>query len=475
MPVPDDTANSAWATPGRDIWSVSRLNREVRVLLDTAFGLTWVEGELSNVARPASGHLYFSLKDASAQVRCAMFRQRSRHVAFTPKAGDKVLVRARIGLYETRGDYQLIVEHMEPAGEGALRAAFEALKKKLAAEGLFDTETKRAIPALPRRIGVVTSPSGAAIRDVLKVLARRFAAIPVLVYPVSVQGSEAAGEIAAALALASRRADCDVLILTRGGGSLEDLWCFNDERVARAISASTIPVVCGVGHEIDVTIADFAADLRAPTPSAAAELVVPDSAQWQRQAASLRDRLIVSTRRMLGERATRSTALMQRLHRQHPGHRLRQKSQLLDELAQRLARAWQRGVDVRRATVQTRTARLASAAPTTLIARRASAVAACRARLEAACLRRIEQAGRRVAVLQRTLAAVNPLATLDRGYAIVSVVPADSSTAKAPTILRDASDVAPGDRIEARLARGRLVASVETVAADGEAKPEKPK
>ena len=240
----------------------------------------WVEAEISNFSRPSSGHWYFSLKDANAQVRCAMFRQRNMLCAFTARDGQKVLVRARIGLYEPRGEFQLIVEHMEDAGLGALKRQFEELRARLKAEGLFSAERKRPLPALPRRIGVITSPSGAAVRDILHVLARRFPAVAVMIYPVAVQGAQASAEIIAALELACRRAECDVLILARGGGSLEDLWAFNDERLARAIVASSIPVVSGVGHEIDFTIADFAADVRAPTPSAAAELVVPDADEW---------------------------------------------------------------------------------------------------------------------------------------------------------------------------------------------------
>ncbi len=461
MPTPPETRAKTWTLKERDVWTVSRLNREVRVLLDGAFGLTWVEGELSNVARPASGHLYFSLKDATAQVRCAMFRQRNRLVTFAPKNGDKVLVRARIGLYEARGDFQLIVEHMEPAGEGALRAEYEALKKKLAAEGLFDADLKRPVPALPRRIGVVTSPTGAAVRDVLKVLRRRFAAVPVLVYPTAVQGADAAAEIAEALALASARADCDVLILTRGGGSLEDLWCFNDERVARAIRASTVPVVCGVGHEIDVTIADFAADLRAPTPSAAAEMVVPDSAEWQRRTTSLAQRIAAATRRLLAEAARQSTSLAERLGRQHPGQRLAQKAQLLDDLEARLVRGTLAALETRRGRLATQHARLAGTAPAATIVHLASRVGAAATRLEAAVQRHLDQAAQRVQIARRTLAAVNPLATLERGYAIVSTAPGDAA-GQAPAILRDAADVAPGDRVQARLAAGSLVATVES-------------
>src|SRR5271167_2003565 len=279
------------ARPDRDVYSVSRLNREVRVLLERGFASLWLEAEISNFSRPSSGHWYFSLKDAAAQVRCAMFRQRNMLCSFTARDGQKVLVRARIGLYEPRGEYQLIVDHMEDAGLGALKRLFEELSAKLKQEGLFDAERKRPLPSLPRRIGIITSPTGAAVRDILHVLARRFPAAAVLIYPVAVQGAQAAPEIIAALKLAGRRAECDVLILARGGGSLEDLWAFNDEALARAIAASPIPVVSGIGHEVDVTIADFAADVRAPTPSAAAEIVVPDADEWLASLSRLGQRL----------------------------------------------------------------------------------------------------------------------------------------------------------------------------------------
>src|SRR5579859_8203563 len=267
---------------GRNVFSVSRLNREVRLLLEKGLGVVWVEGELSNFSAPSSGHWYFSLKDRDAQLRCAMFRMKNASLGFTPKAGQQVLARGRISLYEPRGDYQLIVEHLEEAGIGALRREFERLKEKLAAEGLFALERKRSLPRFPRRVGVITSASGAALHDVLRVLARRYPPAAVLIYPTPVQGGAASAGLVAAIELASARAECDVLILARGGGSLEDLWSFNDERVARAIRASAIPVVSGVGHEVDFTIADFAADLRAPTPTGAAELVTPDVSTWRR-------------------------------------------------------------------------------------------------------------------------------------------------------------------------------------------------
>src|SRR5580700_1641007 len=337
-------SSSPSARPDRDIYSVSRLNREVRVLLERGFGSLWLEAEISNFARPSSGHWYFSLKDAAAQVRCAMFRQRNMLCAFIAKDGQKVLVRARIGLYEPRGEYQLIVDHMEDAGLGALKRQFEELSAKLEREGLFAADRKRPLPGLPRRIGIITSPTGAAVRDILHVLARRFPAAAVLIYPVPVQGAQAAGEIVAALELAGRRAECDVLILARGGGSLEDLWAFNDERLARAIVASPIPVITGIGHEIDFTIADFAADVRAPTPSAAAELVVPDAEEWLGAFVRLSTRLQRGMRRSLDERRERLRLLARRSALVSPAARCAQQAQRLDEMELRLSRAMSRRV-----------------------------------------------------------------------------------------------------------------------------------
>ena len=393
--------------PGRDVYSVSRLNREARMLLETGLATVWVEGEMSNLARPSSGHWYFTLKDAGAQVRCAMFRSSNSRVRIAPRDGAQVLVRARVSLYEPRGDYQLIAENIEDAGEGALRRRFEELKARLAAEGLFDEAVKRPLPPRPRRIGVITSPTGAAIRDILHVLRRRFAAVPVLIYPVAVQGAGAAVEIAAALRRANERAEVDVLLLARGGGSLEDLWAFNEEVVARAIRASQIPVVAGIGHEVDFTIADFAADVRAPTPSGAAEIVVPDRSEWLRAMSGVASRLATGVRRRLARASERLGWLGGRLGRVHPRERLALRAQRLDELEARLGRAL------------------------------GQRLAAARARLLAA---------------SRTLNAVSPLATLDRGYAIV--VAADGH------LVRAAREVSPGDRIAARTARGTIHATV---------------
>ena len=439
--------------PERDIFTVSRLNREVRVLLERGFGNLWLEAEISNLARPSSGHWYFSLKDAAAQVRCAMFRQRNMLCAFAPKDGQKVLVRARIGLYEPRGEYQLLIDHMEDAGQGALKRQFEELRARLAAEGLFATERKRALPKLPTRIGVITSPTGAAIRDILHVLERRFPAIPVLIHPVPVQGAQAAAEIIAAIALAGRRAECDVLILARGGGSLEDLWSFNDEGLARAIVASPIPIISGVGHEVDFTIADFAADVRAPTPSAAAELVVPDAEEWLTAFVRLGANLQRCMRRQIADQRERLRWLMGRAALVSPSARLTQQAQRVDELERRLGRAWQHALNSRRSAFRDCQSRLWRASPIGQVRDAASRHAALVARLQAAMLDRLRLARERLLPLVRTLNAVSPLATLERGYAIVKI--------ENGPIVRDAAQAKPGTLIEARVGTGSLRARVE--------------
>ena len=333
---------------GRDVYTPARLNREARTLLERGLPALWLEGEISNLSRPSSGHWYFSLKDEAAQLRCAMFRQRNLLARFTPKDGAHVLLRGRVSLYEQRGDYQFIADHMEEAGEGELRRRFEVLKTRLAAEGLFATERKRPLPSLPRRIGVITSPTGAALRDILNILRRRFCSIPVLIYPTPVQGAAAAAQIAAAVRLASTRAECDVLILARGGGALEDLWAFNEEVVARAIVGSTVPIVSGVGHEVDFTIADFVADVRAPTPSGAAELVAPDSQEWSRNVAQFGRRLATALNRRMAARRDRFIWLQRRLTQLHPGVELRQRAQRLDDLEHRMVRVFRHRLAERR-------------------------------------------------------------------------------------------------------------------------------
>lgn len=439
-------------TPPREVYSISRLNREARALLEGHFPLMWIEGEISNLSRPASGHLYFSLKDPFAQVRCAMFRMRGMHLAFRPTDGMQVVVRARLSLYEPRGDYQLIVEQMEEAGDGALRRAFEQLKQRLHAEGLFDSARKRPLPPLPRCIGVVTSPSGAAIHDILTVLRRRFPAIPVIVYPVPVQGAGAAPQIAAMLRRAGERGDCDVLIVGRGGGSLEDLWPFNEEVVARAIVASPIPVVSAVGHEVDVTIADFAADQRAPTPSAAAEMVVPDRQEWLLRVERLRGRLLQALHHRLRHARHTVEHLAKRIR--HPGRRLFDIAQRLDELEGRLANGCRLLLRQRTAQLAHLTARLHNRTPRHLLERYAARRAELSGRLRRAIVVRIERSSRQLAAAAGQLDAVSPLATLARGYAIVEHFPHGG-------VLRSYSDAAPGDRVSARLGLGRLICRVE--------------
>jgi exodeoxyribonuclease VII large subunit len=454
--------------PARDIYTPARLNREARTLLERGLPALWLEGEISNLSRPSSGHWYFSLKDEAAQLRCAMFRQRNLLAKFSPKDGMHVLARGRISLYEPRGDYQFIADYMEEAGEGALRRRFDLLKTKLAAEGLFAAERKRALPRLPRRIGVITSPTGAAIRDVLKILHRRFCTIPVLVYPTQVQGAAAAAQVAATIRLASRRADCDVLILARGGGSLEDLWAFNEEIVARAIFECGIPVVSGIGHEVDFTIADFVADLRAPTPSGAAELVAPDCSEWLRSVTLLARRLHAALNRSFAGRQNRLVWLERRLAQLHPGVELRQRAQRLDELEQRLLRAMRHGIAVRRGAVLQASAHLRQHSPALEVAGARHRLEVARTMLSSALRRQIETLGSRLALAAGKLDAVSPLATLQRGYAIV--------TNAAGTVITDAGATQPGDLIKARVARGLIQARVErTTPASEQAPPQEPK
>ncbi|HEV2331854.1 MAG TPA: exodeoxyribonuclease VII large subunit, partial [Gammaproteobacteria bacterium] len=434
----------------------SDLNRTARGLLEANLPLLWVEGEISNLARPASGHLYFSLKDAQAQVRCALFRNRSALLRFKPTDGMHVLVRGRVSLYEPRGDFQFLVEHMEEAGHGALQRAFEELKKKLAAEGLFDAALKRPLPTAPRRIGVITSPSGAAIRDILSVIRRRYPLARVLLYPVPVQGEGAAARIAAMLRLASERAECDVLILARGGGSLEDLWSFNEESVARAIRASAIPVVSGVGHEIDFTIADFAADLRAPTPTGAAELVTPDAGAWRTQITEQALRLRLALERRFEGWQERLSWCQGRLAQLHPGRVLRDRAQRLDELELRLKQGMRRQLQQEQARHAALAARLREHSPTQGLRRTSDRFIGLAQRLQAAARAHGLAARNRVALATRALDAVSPLATLNRGYAIVS----DAATGAVIGHVRDAR---AGQTIRTRLADGSLSAEIKTV------------
>jgi len=445
--------------PAEPAVSVSDLNRMARSLLEQGIAKLWVEGEISNLARPASGHIYFSLKDEKAQIRAAWFRQNQRGPAIRFRDGDKVFAYGRVSIYEARGDYQLIVERLEAAGEGVLKQRYEALKRKLAAEGLFDAERKRPLPALPGRIGVITSPSGAAIRDIVTVLGRRFPAVPVVVYPAAVQGEAAPGELLAALATAIRRAECDVLIIGRGGGSLEDLWAFNDEALARAISDCPIPIVSAVGHEVDFTIADFVADVRAPTPSGAAELVVPDASDWLHRITALAARIARVGQREVFDRAQTLDWLARRLRLASPAATLERQRDQLRENRSRLAAAMRQRLFEQRDSLHGLRAGLLQTSPALRLQRTIAQLEALKQRLVSITGKRVSQADSRLAVLARALNSVSPLATLDRGYAIVQ----DARTGRA---LLKASDVAAGDEIHARLAEGRLRASVTEVIDD---------
>jgi exodeoxyribonuclease VII large subunit len=439
---------------GRDIYSVSRLNGEVRAVLEGSFPLLWVEGEISNLSSPSSGHLYFSLKDPHAQVRCAMFRMRRIYLRFQPRDGQQVLVRARVGLYEGRGDLQLIVEHLEPAGEGALRQAVERLKQRLAAEGLFAAARKRLLPPYPGQLGVITSPSGAALHDVLSVLRRRWPGLPVVLYPVQVQGADAPAQICRALELANRRRECDLLLLVRGGGPLEDLMAFNDEAVVRGVAASRLPVVVGVGHEIDFTLADLAADARAATPSAAAELASPDRRTLWHRLRALGQRILAIQRRRQRDGWTQTAALAKQLARVHPQLRLRQRQQRLDDLELVLRGGMEGRLQRLQGRLDALGVRLWGQTPTYRLQRWRLRLEQGQRRLEAAVGVRIGGSRERLARALATLDAVSPLATLARGYAIVT-------TQSTGTLLRDARQVAPGQRVEARLGRGRLLCRVE--------------
>jgi exodeoxyribonuclease VII large subunit len=433
------------------VLSVSALNRSVRDLLENHIPLLWVSGEISNFVAARSGHWYFSLKDDAAQVRCVMFRSRGQLIDWVPREGDHVEARALVTLYEARGDFQLNVEFMRRAGQGALYEAFLRLKARLEQEGLFEESLKRPLPAFPRRIGVVTSTAAAALRDVLTTLARRNPSIPIVIYPASVQGEAAPGEIVAALERAGGRRECDVLLLVRGGGSIEDLWAFNDERVARALRACPIPVVCGVGHETDVTIADFAADRRAPTPTAAAELVSPARDELLARIGHAASRLSRRLQRDIESRAQLLDHLSRRLV--HPGRRLESQREGIALLARRLARASAAGLERRGHRAAQAQARLRAALPRVdaLTARVDRAVH----RLESATWRRIEHADARLARLAQSLAHLDPRAVLGRGYAIV----ADARGA----IVRDAAALAPGASVEITLAEGGATATVDRV------------
>ncbi|MEE4174764.1 MAG: exodeoxyribonuclease VII large subunit [Xanthomonadales bacterium] len=417
----------------RNVYTPSELNREVRLHLEAGFPRLWIEGEISNLARPPSGHLYFTLKDERAQLSVTLFRSHAGHLGFRPENGALVQVRGRLGLYEARGQFQLVADSMEAAGEGRLRAAFEALKRRLEEEGLFDPALKRPLPDLPRRIAVITSPGGAVIRDIINVLSRRWPLAEVRLYPVPVQGEEAAPAIVRALASVDAHGWADAVILGRGGGSLEDLWPFNEESVARAIHGATVPIVSAVGHETDTSISDFVADLRAPTPSAAAELLTPDRAQLARRFEETQGRLHRRIQSRLQGHAQRLDELGERIRGQHPSRRLLQQRTQLEQLERRARVALRRQLTQKRAALPVLKERLSTQLADLLPRRR-----------------------ERLGALARTLHAVSPLPTLERGYSV-------TLDARTGASIRSATALAPGDSLETVLADGRVISTVESV------------
>ncbi|MBC7160939.1 MAG: exodeoxyribonuclease VII large subunit [Immundisolibacter sp.] len=458
MPAIEPAVSRA-GPPERDVYTPSRLTLEVRALLEAGFPLLWLEGEIGNFTAAASGHLYFTLKDSRAQVRCVMFRSRASLLRERPRTGDQVLLRARVSFYEDRGEFQLLVEHLEPAGDGALRRALEQRKARLAAEGLFDLDRKRPLPTLPQRLVLVTSPRGAAVHDVLTTLARRWPTIQVLLLPVPVQGDGAAPAIVKAIDTASENALGDVLLLVRGGGSLEDLAAFNDEAVVRALARCTLPTVVGVGHEVDFSLADLVADQRAPTPTAAAELVVPDRGEWLAALAQRQRRLLRALQHQLQRQQQRVDYLTRRLV--HPGERLRRLGDDLARLQRRLGLATIACLARRRERQERALLRLRAASPARRIAAGAVRLDAAAGRLTRAQTQLLRARGEALAGAAARLHALSPLATLARGYAIVSRPP------DLP-VVHSAAQLAVGERVRLRLGSGAADARVEAIDANGD-------
>ena len=439
MPMSIDTHN-------RQVFTVSELNRTVRQLLESTLPLLWVEGEISNFARPNSGHWYLTLKDQQAQVRCAMFKNSNGRVSFKPANGVSVLVRCRVGLYEGRGDYQLIIEHMEEAGFGALQRQFDQLKAKLANESLFDQAHKQPMPTSVNHIGVVTSPTGAAFKDILAVLNRRFPSIKVTLFPTAVQGDQAAGQIVEAIANANQDGRCDALIVGRGGGSLEDLWPFNEEVVARAVFHSKIPIISAVGHEIDFTITDFVADLRAPTPSAAAELISPNGDEMAAQLGGLQTLLSDAMSRRLQRLEQKTNDLRNRL--QHPGRKLQEQAQHLDHLDIRLKRSMQAMVQLYRHRMTLSRDRLLRQHPRDALVQKKQHMNNAVIRLSKAVGQQLRQKMNHTEQTLHLLDAVSPLKILGRGF---SVLRNDNNQ-----VVKSTASVRPGENLRARLSDGEL-------------------
>lgn len=439
-----------------DVFTVSQLNRTTSQLFAEYFMTVCVEGELSNLSIPSSGHLYFTLKDANAQIRCAMFRHQQRSLRFKPENGKQVIVTAQVSLYEPRGDYQLIIEAIQLAGEGNLQKAFDALKSKLSAEGLFDRVHKQPLPVLPRAIGVITSATGAALHDILTVLKRRFAAISVIIYPIAVQGEVAKYDIVKAIAIANQRAECDVLIIGRGGGSLEDLWAFNEEIVARAIFASDIPIISAVGHETDVTIADFVADFRAPTPSAAAEYASPDYTHWLSRFVQLEQRLQSALQRKLSQHQQTVDWFSKRIAQQSIEQKLARNKQCLLVLERRLTQVMNTLLQHHKHQLVIKNAQLWQHNPVVSVQTYQHRLIYLHNRLLLATEQQLQHRKQRLAIASQTLHAVSPLATLNRGYTL-TIEPNSGQ------IIRSTAQLKVGDVLETRLAQGRFTSQITTI------------
>jgi exodeoxyribonuclease VII large subunit len=436
------------------ILTPSQLNTLARDLLEGAFPLVLVEGEIGNLSRPGSGHLYFTLKDARAQVRCALFKPKSQWLQFAPREGLRVLARGRLTLYEARGDYQLVLDSMEEAGEGALRRALDDLKARLQAEGLFDVARKHALPAWPRRLAVLTSPGGAVIRDIVSVLRRRFPLVELDLLPIPVQGDTAAAQIRTMLQRAIDCARYDVILLARGGGSLEDLWAFNDEALARTIAASPVPIISAIGHETDFSLSDFAADLRAPTPSAAAELLVPDRAALSARLDALHRRLANLQQHVLRERSQRADRAFLRLQALRPQARLSALAQRAQQAHMRLANAMQRRLERERASLRHADSVLRASHPQRRIERLREHLTSLQGRPQMLMAHRLQHDALHLRGLARSLHAISPLATVARGYSILQH--ADGQ------VVRGIGDACVGDLLDARLHDGQLRVRVQS-------------
>ncbi len=437
------------------IYSVTQLNRNVKSLLEQNFFSIQVIGEISNLSHPSSGHLYFSLKDERAQVRCALFRRQAENLSFVPENGLQIQANANVSLYEARGDFQLIINQMQEVGDGALRRAYEQLKEKLAQQGLFANEHKKQLPLIPKAIGVITSPSGAAIQDILSALARRFPFIPVIIYPVLVQGTEAKYDIHQAIVTANQRKECDVLILARGGGSLEDLWAFNEEMVAKAIFKSGVPIISGIGHETDTTIADYVADLRSATPTAAAEHCTPDSQQLLGQFQAYEHHLSQLLQNKLQQFSRHLDWLTKNLNQQHPGKQLEVKSQRLDELELRLKSQLQYRLSRANSKLEAQHAQLWQYNPAHKIQQLKNDYINLDKRLNSSMTTKLSDDQQKFSHLSQTLNIVSPLATLQRGYSL--------SSDEQDKLISSTEQLEVGQNIKTRLKSGSFSSQIQEI------------